>query len=236
MTAKKRLVLFVEGDGDETAVPHLVKRLLTEHSLWEPVFLDPNPFRVGEVSALLADPMKRWIGRLRAAANRGNLGGILLLLDGDTKPAKGKPPFCAFRVAAELGKHARQVGAGTLFSVASVFARQEYESWLIACAKQLAGQLLDPGGRPGIRAGTTAPEHPNLEEAPRDAKGWLRKCMDGGYKETRDQEALTRLVLDHLPILRHLRSFQRLENALQQLVHAIRSGTHVVTPAEPESS
>jgi hypothetical protein len=233
----KRLVVFVEGEGDEAAVPLLVKKILTEHNSWDALFLDPNPFRVGEVEPLLQDPSKRWIARIKAAANRGNLGGILLVLDGDSRTRKGKPPFCAFTAAVELGKHARQTGAGVLFSVASVFACQEYESWLIACVEKLAGKPLGLEGRPGVRAGTTAPEQ-DLEVVPRDAKGWLGQAMDSGYRATRDQEPLTRLMLDHLPTIRQrqMRSFRRLESALLQLVEAIRSENPVVTPEEPAST
>jgi len=51
-----------------------------------------------------------------------------------------------------------------------------------------------------------APEG-DLEASPRDAKGWLRAIVDGGYKPTRDQAALTRLVDLEVIRARKLRSF-----------------------------
>jgi hypothetical protein len=111
----------------------------------------------------------------------------------------------------------------------------EYESWIIACTERLAGQPL-PDARAGIRIGSTPPTG-NLEEAPRDAKKWLGERMEDGYKNTRDQEPLTRLMIHHLDAIRTrpMRSFHRLENALAQLVAAIRSGQHIVSPLPPPS-
>ena len=58
--------------------------------------------------------------------------------------------------------------------------------------------------------------------------------MAQGYKETSDQEPLTKLLLDDLDLVRKrgMRSFRRLENALAQLVEACACGKHVVTPQE----
>lgn len=70
-----------------------------------------------------------------------------------------------------------------------------------------------------------------------DVKGWLNRCIEAGYKPTRDQEALTRLMIEHLDVIRPrpLRSFRRLESALRQLVDALRSGKHVVTSRSPSN-
>lgn len=232
MTAPRRLVLFVEGEGDRIAVPVLVKRLLTDLEGWSDLFLDPHPFVVGNAAQLTRDGGKDWLRLLQSAQKRPKLGAVLLVQDGDLVRIRGEE-FCPVRFARRLGAQARTVGAGTTFSVATVFARQEYESWVLPCVDCLAGVPL-PDGRPGIRAGVTAPEG-DLEEAPRDAKRWLDSQMDGGYKETRDQEPLTQLMIHHLDVIRSrsLRSFRRLENALTQILAGLRSGTHTVTPAEP---
>jgi hypothetical protein len=232
MASLKRLVLFVEGEGDEVAVPVLVSHLLTECNAWDCLFLDPSPFRVKKVTDLIRRNEKNWKRFLGAARKRRDLGGVLLLLDGDIRLAQ-RQKFCARDVGRELSRAARQEGAGSMFSVASVFALQEYESWLIAGVEALAGKPLPPDNRPGIRAGTVAPTD-DLEAKPRDAKQWLRQHMDSGYKPTTDQEPLTRLLVANLGSLRArgLRSFRRLESAIQQLVDAIRSGNHVVTPEE----
>src|SRR5437763_1743603 len=120
MASPQRLVLFVEGDGDREAVPILVKRLLTEMNAWSDVFLDVQPFVVGNVAKLTAQ-----------------------------------------------------------------------------------------GG-----------------------KGWVGRHIEAGYKPTRDQRLVTELMVDHLDAVRArgMRSFQRLEKALSELVHAVRTGTPIVTP------
>jgi len=131
----KRLVILVEGDGDETAVPALVARMLAEHQSADVLFIDGNVIPTGGAKKLVTPKAitdrnwERWLG---VALKRPNLGAVLLLADGDMDlVAKGKP-FCPGLCALALSERARTVGAGATFSVASVFARQELESWLIA--------------------------------------------------------------------------------------------------------
>jgi hypothetical protein len=177
----KRLVLFVEGQGDELAVQTLVRRLISEHSGWDCIIPDSRPFRVGGLSHLIQRPGKQddWLRWLRAAQKRPNFGGVLLLLDGDIDSIGGRP-FCARLNAAELVQRAISVGAGVQFSVAVVFACCEFESWLIAGVKSLAGRPLPPDNRPGIPADVEPPDG-DLEEHPRGAKEWLSRQIDGGY-------------------------------------------------------
>jgi hypothetical protein len=223
----KRLVLFVEGEGESDAAPRLIKRLLDEHNAWDVLWLDENPFRVGEVTRLLKDDSREWKRKLAASAKRSSLGGVLLILDGDLRSI-GQRAFCTAEVARSLAQESRTVGGGAEFSVAIVFARQEFESWLIAGFESLAGKLLPDGRR--IAACEQHRPPPNTEDGPRDAKGWLSKAIDGGYKPTRDQALLTNLV--DLAVIRdrRIRSFLRLESAVSALVNAIRSGVHTVSP------
>ena len=186
----KRMVLFVEGEGEADAVPKLVGRILTEQNAWDAVHLDEDTFRVGEVTNLVKDQYREWKRKLAASLKRSNVGGVLLLLDGDVKKVGGEE-FCAAKVAKMLANEAKTVGGGVKCSVAVVFARQEYESWLIAGIGSLAGHALSDGRK--INSDAEAPIG-DLEEAPRNAKGWLNDVVDGGYKPTRDQAALTKLV------------------------------------------
>lgn len=222
----KRIVLFVEGEGESSAVPKLVSRLLTELNAWHRVTLDPNVFRVGHAGRLVKDEYREWKRFLRAALKRPGVGGVLLLLDGDAERVGGQI-FCASVLGKKLSAEATSVGAGQIFSIATVFARQEYESWLIAGIESLAGRVL-PDGR-AIKSNLMPPDG-DLEATPRDAKGWLRSVVQGGYKETRDQVALTEIVDLGLIRTRGLRSFKRLESALSQLIVAIESSKHVATP------
>ncbi|OHB82361.1 MAG: hypothetical protein A2V98_05905 [Planctomycetes bacterium RBG_16_64_12] len=223
----KRLVLFVEGDGDASAVPVLVRRLLTELNAWDSLFLDLNPFVVGGVNRLFKDDSGNWLRWLGAAAKRGSIGAVLVVLDGDLRRIRGKP-FCAANVARELAQQSKRARAGDLFSVATVFACQEYESWLIAGVESLCGKPLKDG-RPGVRPGTQPPGQ-NLELAPRDAKGWLKRVMESGYNPVRDSALLTEIVDFELIRNRPMRSFRRLESALSTIVGALRNQSHVVSP------
>jgi hypothetical protein len=230
MTSRKRLLLFVEGHGDEPAAYGLVKRLMAENNLWgDRLSLDPYPFRVGGVARLVREDAKEWVRLLQAAVamKKGNLGGVLLLLDGDPKQILRRS-FCPFEVGHLLSERAKSVGAGKLFSVATVFAMKEFEAWLIAGVRSLAGVRL-PDGRVCVRDGTEWPSQ-DLEEALRDAKGWLSAHSETGYKATRDQAILARLVSIHMIRERQLRGFTRLENALRQLATSIESGNHIVSP------
>ena len=236
MGSPQRLLLFVEGDGDREAVPVLVKRLLTEMNAWSDVVLDVQSFVVGNVSDLTAQAGKEWVSKLNFARKRPKLGAVLLVQDGDLGRIR-REEFCAATFGLRLAQWARGAGAGTNFSVATVFACQEYESWVLACADRLAGLPLTDG-RPGLRSDTTAPEG-DLERAPRDAKGWLDRHIEAGYKPTRDQRLVTELMVDHLDAVRArgMRSFQRLEKALGELVNAVRTGTPIVSPeASPVST
>ena len=70
----KRLVLFVEGEGEAEAVPRLVKRLLTEQNAWDAVSLDDNTFRVGEINKLVKDNYREWKRKLAASLKRRDVG------------------------------------------------------------------------------------------------------------------------------------------------------------------
>ena len=223
----KSIVLFVEGEGETEAAPKLVKRLLTEQNAWDAVSLDTNPFRVGHVNGLVKNKYREWKRKFKACLKRPNVGGVLLLLDGDIEKVEGEP-FCAKKVARSLAGEATATAAGVNYSVAVVFARQEYESWLIAGVNSLRGKRLADGRLIAIDAAAPTGD---LEEKPRGAKEWLSNIVEGGYNPTRDQADLTDLVdLDSIR-KRGLRSFRRLESAVSQLIAAIRGDKHVATPS-----
>jgi hypothetical protein len=236
---RKRLLLLVEGPGDAEAAPILLKRLLAECAAFGVVFLDPDPFQVRGFSTIFKDESGKsprtakeefgtWRRLLQAAAKKRNLGGCILLFDGDSPVKVEGKPFCAMRAARRLAEETRKVGGGSLFSVAIVFAFTEFESWLIAGAKSLAGVRFSAGRGEFPEMIGEIPCDP--ESAPRGAKEWFRRVMKSGYSPTRDQAELTRLVDLDLIRQQGMRSFRRLECAIKELVSAIRSGEHAVTP------
>jgi len=220
----KRIVLFVEGDSDLDAVPVLVRRILNEINPWEYLWLDHDAFRVHGVENLSGNNQHKWLNWLGTAYKRGNVGAILLLLDGDADKFEGQL-FCASIAARTLAERARDAGAGKLFSLACVFACRELESWLIAGVESLRGKLL-PDGRSGVRSHAPLPEA-DTEITPRGAKEWLDGQMDRGYKSSTDLQPLTQLLDLNCVRKRNPRSFRRLENAVHQLAEAIRTGNHI---------
>jgi hypothetical protein len=234
-------VLLVEGQGEVKAAPALIDRLLKDYNdsnpIFDVLFLDHEPLRVGEYSKIRRNrrapkihDFSEWKRLLQAAVkSRPNVGGCVLLLDGDSEARVEGEHFCAARAARILAAEAQTIGAGKLFSLAVVFACMEFESWLIAGAESLVNKTLSDG-RQGIKAlPHEIPADP--EKAPRDAKGWFRRIMTMGYKPTRDQVELARLVDIGLVRSRKMRSFRRLESALRGLIDAMRAGSHTVTPA-----
>src|SRR5437773_1507797 len=143
----KRLVCFVEGEGDRLAVPILAFRMLTQVNATDVLFVDNDPYNAQNLGNLLkTDKGKErpnWLRWLESAGReRKNLGAVLLVLDGDTqRVSKGwksyidryrTDVFCARDVARTLAEDARAVRGGEAFSVAIVFAMMEFEAWLLA--------------------------------------------------------------------------------------------------------
>ncbi|HTU19976.1 MAG TPA: hypothetical protein VMG10_18070 [Gemmataceae bacterium] len=219
----KRLVLLVEAEGDVQAAPSLVGRLLPQlpDELQGQLFLDNAPMKVGGLHQITGRRQGDLTRHLGNAAKRAKLGAPLLILDGDADRMEGQP-FCAVEAAQTLAHRATAAGAGTRFSFAVVFLRQEYESLLLAVADQL----------PGLKPGVTLP--PSPEEHPRDAKGWLHQHLADGYNPTDRQLELTQAVKDWTPVS-SLSCFQRLEHALKELADAVGTSRHIVSPQPPRS-
>ncbi|MGO8676373.1 MAG: hypothetical protein ACLQVX_10945 [Limisphaerales bacterium] len=118
----------------------------------------------------------------------------------------------------------KEIGAGRSFSLSVVFACVEYETWLIAGIESLRGRPT-PDGRFLIPKTATFP----LGEAESHAKRWLeRNCPD--YRPNRDQSALTELFDLSCVRSKKLRSFRRFEHALEQLIEAAVTGSHISSP------
>ena len=226
----KRLVLLVEGEGDRLAVPVLVRRLLEEKKAWDCLWLHDKPILTKGIHAITGRREKEWTRLLGVAGYRlaKTGGGVLALIDGDAKTIEGKP-FCAGETARLLTERAQSVGAGKTFSLACVFAKQEFESWLAAGIESLAGKPLQPGHRPGVKP-LTKYDITDPEAAPRNAKLWMNERMERGYKPTTDQKPLAELVDLSEIRSRKLRSFECLERAIDRLLHAFRTDIHTLSP------
>lgn len=158
---------IVEGDGEVSALPVLLRRLAAE---MEPhAFINPlQPIRVRRDRFLNKDDeFRRQL--LLAAAKSGDDGWILILLDADDD--------CPARLASDILRRAQQHVYHRRLSV--VLANREFEAWFIASALSLSGTR-----------GFVAPDQIVNAEVPRDAKGWMREHMQKGtYSPILDQPA-----------------------------------------------
>ena len=220
-----QLVLLVEGEGDRQAAPVLIKRLLRERDAQDTLVVAPHPIAVGDLSGLRKSNYQEWRRLIEISLRNRRMEACLLLLDGDEPPVTGKP-FCARESALELIGIAKERGAGHRFSLAVVFACMEFESWLIAGIGSLTGKDL-------IDKAVVIPSNfklpVNIETAPRDAKKYLHRMLSG-YRPTRHQAMLTEMVDLNTIREQNMRSFRRLENALDEMILAIREGRHVASP------
>lgn len=229
----KRLVLLGEGHGEAGALPVLTHKLLREKEASQSLFVDGNLIRTGGVSGLVKwdrekkqTDYSRWRDRIRLAALRPNLGCVLAVFDGDEPgfPAGSGSRFCAATAAKALALEAGTVGAGRTFSLAVVFACAEYETWIIAGVESLAGKRFEDG-RLALPPGLKFPEG----DPESHGKRWLERHYPD-YRQVRDQAALTRMLDLQVVRSKQLRSFRRLEHAIEQLLEAIQKGDHISSP------
>ena len=229
----KRLVILGEGHGETSALPVLARKLLQEKDSEHRLFVDEDIIRTHNPSGLVKwnkqgghVDYENWLWYIRIAARRNNVGGILAVFDGDADkfPAGANFAFCAATAATSMAEAASRIGAGRNFSVAVVFACVEYESWIIAGAESLAGKSFRDG-RPVLARDVVFPGG-----APEShGKKWLEKhCI--GYRPTRDQRPLTELVDLQVVRNKRLRSFSRLDHAIEELLVAVSNQSFISTP------
>ena len=187
---------IVEGQGDEAAVPVLLRRLRDEAQAWG--LEVGRPHRKRRTQLVKKDSLQ---AAVRVAALRENCGAILVLFDADDD--------CPKELAPILEAWAREVAGGRPCAV--VMANREYEAWFLASIETLRGLG-------SILPDATSHDEP---EAPRDAKGELERRMPrrASYSPTVDQAALT-ARLDLRRVYLGCRSFRKLVSAFGVLATA----------------
>jgi hypothetical protein len=228
----KRLVLLGEGHGEVAALPVLVGKLLKEKGSERSLFLDRDVIRTSPARLVKWDKAKKqadysqWVARVSLAARRQNVGSVLAVYDGDARmfPAGSVSTFCAATAAKSMAASAISAGAGKIFSLSVVFACSEYETWLVAGAESLAGRYLSDGR-------LALPKHAKFPAGDPESHGkrWLEQNCES-YRPTRDQTALTELLDLQSVRAKKVRSFIRLEHALDQLLAAVAIDRHISTP------
>ena len=170
------LSCIVEGHGEVSAVPILLRRLQQELAPTLDLRITPL-IRVSRKKLVKANELERAVGF--AAGQAKPPRAILVLIDADDD------------CPAELGPQllARAVQARSDIPIAVVLAKREFEAWFLAALDSLAGK----------RGLTEEPPELADPEAIRDAKGRLTRLMQGSraYSPTTDQPALTALFDVH---------------------------------------
>ncbi len=193
-----RIVTIVEGHGEVTALPILLRRIAGTLGFYVDV---ARPIRIGRNQIVKPGETERAVEL--AARRAGPDGCVLILLDADQD--------CPAELAPELLRRATDARSDRRISV--VLAKAEFESWFIAAAESIAG-------RQGIQDTAKAPANP---ESISDAKAWLSGHMSSGrsYRSTRDQPGLTTIF--DLEAARTAPSFDKLWRDVVRLLESDRN-------------
>ena len=191
---------IVEGQGDEAAVPLLLRRLRDEAQAWG--LEVGRPHRRRRTQLVKKDSLQ---SAVRVAALRENCAAILVLFDADDD--------CPKELAPTLEEWAREAAGGKPCAV--VMANREYEAWFLAAAESLRG-------RRGLPENLVSPPDP---ENVRNAKGWLsdRMPQGAGYSETDDQPAFT-AVFD-MATARRADSFDKCYRGISEMLRTLKEGS-----------
>ncbi|GKT16313.1 DUF4276 family protein [Acidovorax sp. SUPP2522] len=195
MTNRQRLLAIVEGEGDERAVPVLLRQILEHHGHYGVQVLKPQ--RRGELPKVKSN-----FARFFEAAMLEN-AAVLCVLDFDCE-------WCLDAAQEEQNLMAMARSIRTDYPFEACFIVKEFESLFLCDAATTRSAL------PAISPDTVFPDHP---ESIRDAKGWLSSAQPKGmaYKPTTHQARIaSQLDLPHLE--KHSPSFQRLTRAVLNLV------------------
>jgi len=193
-----RIASIVEGDGEEKALPILLRRIIQEiDPSLTPVV--PKPYKQPSGSMLKSGGVERAIEAVSILYPQHS---ILIIRDSDD--------HCPGTIGPQLLSRAKSARPDLHVSV--VLAHREYEGWFLAAAESLAGKRRLP-------TNLAAPSDP---EAIRDAKGWLSRQMlaSNRYSPTQDQPALTALLDLHLAHLRS-RSFRKLWKEVERILAVV---------------
>ena len=185
---------IVEGHGDVTALPVLLRRFVAEAGAW--TIGIGRPIRHSRYHLTKQAGVERAV---RLALNVEGTSAVLILFDGDGDcPATLGPTVHAWATAA-AGDTPCEV----------VLAHREYEAWFLAAIESLRGHR-------DVKA--DAEIHLNPEE-PRGAKEKLEARMERGYVETSDQAALS-AQFSLAAAYSRSRSFRKLASSFGALARA----------------
>ncbi|MCP4659463.1 MAG: DUF4276 family protein [bacterium] len=200
-------MLLVEGDGDRTAVPELVRRVCHHLGLHQ---IQPaaHPIRCGSIPKLRrAGVVERFV---TYACQRGDGDSVLLVLDCDDD--------CPAEAAAELVTRVAGIGERFGKKVGIAFFHREFETLFLFSVASISSRFPDCGWQ--LKPFDQAVDMERF----RGAKERLRQLMSAGkYKETRDQvRFVTALDLDRLA--EKSRSYRHFEAMMVWLCSPLAGG------------
>ena len=146
--------------------------------------------------------LKNFEDLLRLLSKRDDCEAVLVLVDSDND--------CAPILAKELSERAKAISP---MPVAIVCPVKEFENWFLCSAESICQSSAIP---------SDCDRHS-------DAKGWLNKCLPGGYRSTLHQSGLV-WKIDLERALPRSRSLRRMVSAIEQLVEAIHRRQVIFTP------
>ena len=201
-----KIVPIVEGDGEVTAVPALLRKLLAAVMRYDIQIAQPKNAH-GRGNLTKEGGLEKFI---KYACKEPDCGAIFVLLDAENE--------CALDIAQDFSD--RAMALGLPFPVVIVVANHMYEAWFLASIASIAGSLDLPEELPPIQD----------PEAIGNPKAWLNRQFPVGraYKETQDQEAMTHLL--NVDMATCSRSFRRLRHSIDQAIEAIDAKASTITP------
>jgi hypothetical protein len=183
---------IVEGHGETTSVPIVIRRIIGERHPGLPIQVPP-PLRLSRGKMTIPSELARAVDLMARKAGDG--APVLIFIDADDDcPAELGPRLLAVARSSRADR-----------DIVVVVAQREFEAWYLASASSLRGH----GGLPGDLG-----PPPNHEQI-RDAKGWLDQRMRSGYAPTVDQPRFAALF--SFDQARANRSFLRFEQLLLRM-------------------
>jgi len=224
MKRSYRILAIVEGDGEERAIPVLLRRWFQHRRFRN---FETNPLAIcahgsGRLECPYDRARRRGIEHYVMIAAAGRPDGILVVLDADDE--------CIERNAAsrrplgpELRDRARAVAPHIPIEV--VVANREYEAWFLAGVASLrrVGKVPRDARVPAIE---------QIERI-RDCKTRLRHLLGRPYEETTDQADLTEALPFTPGMAARSRSYRKLMKALDALTQAARARRPPAPPPPP---
>jgi hypothetical protein len=202
-----KLYAIVEGHGEVTAVPVLLRRMLHEHAQCFDLAIG-IPIRRKEAEFRREADVQNAV---RLAMAQPECAAVLLLFDGED--------VCPVERGAEVRRWAKAAAGDLPCEV--VVAYREFETWFLSSVESLRGYCK-------IASSASSPANP---EAKRDAKGALEEFMPPGasYSPTVHQHRMS-AVFDMAQTHRRSRSFRKLTKAVGDLLCALGRPVDVWPP------